>query len=74
MATSWDLDRPAESDHIPLYVLWNVPGTRLHAFGFIKPIVILYCKGLFKRTQHVGPTLCNIVGCNMLRSFKHHVG
>ena len=30
-------------------------------------------KWLFKRTQHVGPTLCNIVGCNMLRSFKHHV-
>ena len=31
-------------------------------------------KGLFKRSQHVGPTSPNIVGCNMLASFEHHVG
>lgn len=26
LSTSWDSDRPADDDHIPLYVLWNVPG------------------------------------------------
>ena len=31
-------------------------------------------KGLFKRSQHVGPTSPNIVGCNMLASFEHNVG
>ncbi|CAB3990847.1 Hypothetical predicted protein [Paramuricea clavata] len=25
VSTSWDLDRPIDDDHIPLYVLWNVP-------------------------------------------------
>ena len=31
-------------------------------------------KGPFKRMQHVGTTSSNIVGHNMLSSFKHHVG
>ena len=31
-------------------------------------------KGLFKRSQHVGPTSPNMVGCNMLASFEHYVG
>jgi hypothetical protein len=26
VSTSWDSDRPIDDDHIPLYVLWNVPG------------------------------------------------
>ena len=26
VSTSWDSDRPTDDDHIPLYVLWNVPG------------------------------------------------
>ncbi|XP_046861364.1 C-myc promoter-binding protein-like isoform X2 [Xenia sp. Carnegie-2017] len=25
VSTSWDAERPANDDHIPLYVLWNVP-------------------------------------------------
>ena len=29
---------------------------------------------LFKRSQHVGLTSSNIVGCNMLASFEHYVG
>ena len=31
-------------------------------------------KGLFKRSQHIGPTSSNIVGCNLLASFEHYVG
>ncbi len=31
-------------------------------------------KVLFKRSQHVGPTSSNVVGCNMLASFEHYVG
>ena len=30
-------------------------------------------KGLFKRMQYVGTTLCNTFGHNMLSLFKHHV-
>jgi hypothetical protein len=30
-------------------------------------------KGLFKRSQHVGPTSSNSVACNMLASFEHTI-
>ena len=51
--------------------------TKCPSLGIILVYVHVYqrtCKGLFKRSQHVGPTSSNIVGCDMLASFEHYVG
>ena len=42
VSTSWDSDRPSDSDHIPLYVLWNVPGT-LYSFVLLYDYVVFTC-------------------------------
>ena len=33
VSTSWDANRPEDDDHIPLYVLWNVPGMQALCIG-----------------------------------------
>ncbi len=53
-------------DSACIFVLFNDSNSLLLRF--------LNSKGLFKRMQHVGPTLSNIVVSNMLGPFEHHVG